>query len=121
MTSSVLARAELAPRDPILGLTEAFNADKNPKKVNLGIGVYTDEAGKVPLLECVRKAEAQMLEQAAPHSYLPIDGLPAYDKAVQSLVFGAESSAVKDGRIVTAQALGGTGGLKIGADLLKLV
>ena len=119
--ASPLARAELAPRDPILGLTEAYNADKNPKKVNLGIGVYTDEAGKVPLLECVKEAEAQMLEQAAPHSYLPIDGLPAYDKAVQSLVFGAESSAVKDGRVVTVQALGGTGGLKVGADLLKLV
>ena len=120
-TASPLARAELAPRDPILGLTEAYNADKNPKKVNLGIGVYTDEAGKVPLLECVRKAEALMLEQAAPHSYLPIDGLPAYDRAVQTLVFGAESSAVKDGRIVTVQALGGTGGLKVGADLLKVV
>ncbi len=119
--ASPLARAELAPRDPILGLTEAYNADKNPKKVNLGIGVYTNDAGKVPLLECVKKAEAFMLEQAAPHSYLPIDGLPAYDKAVQSLVFGADSSAVKDGRIVTVQALGGTGGLKIGADLLKVV
>jgi len=122
MTSaSPLARAEMAPRDPILGLTEAYNADKNPKKVNLGIGVYTDETGKVPLLECVKKAEAQLLEQAAPHSYLPIDGLAAYDRAVQSLVFGAESAALKDGRIVTVQALGGTGGLKVGADLLKVL
>ena len=119
MTASLLAGVQMAPRDPILGLTEQFNADKNPKKVNLGIGVYTDENGKVPLLDCVRQAEKQMLELAAPHGYLPIDGLPAYDKAVQSLVFGADAPAVKEGRIVTIQALGGTGGLKIGADFLR--
>jgi aromatic-amino-acid transaminase len=119
MTASLLASVELAPRDPILGLTEQFNADKNPKKVNLGIGVYTDDKGKVPLLECVRTAEKQLIEQAAPHSYLPIDGLAAYDQAVQALVFGAESPAVKDSRIVTVQALGGTGGLKVGADFLR--
>ncbi len=119
MTASLLARVEMAPRDPILGLTEQFNADKNRKKVNLGIGVYTDENGKVPLLDCVRQAEKQMLELAAPHGYLPIDGLPAYAKAVQSLVFGADSPAVKEGRIVTIQALGGTGGLKVGADFLR--
>ena len=119
MTASLLAGVQMAPRDPILGLTEQFNADKNPKKVNLGIGVYTDENGKVPLLDCVRQSEKQMLELAAPHGYLPIDGLPAYDKAVQSLVFGADAPAVKEGRIVTIQALGGTGGLKIGADFLR--
>ncbi len=121
MTASLLARVEMAPRDPILGLTEQYNADKNPKKVNLGIGVYTDENGKVPLLECVRTAETQLLAQAAPHSYLPIDGLAAYDRAVQSLVFGADSAAVKEGRTLTIQALGGTGGLKVGADFLHLV
>ena len=121
MPASLLARAELAPRDPILGLTEQYNADKNPKKVNLGIGVYTDDNGKVPLLECVRQAEAQLLAQAAPHSYLPIDGLAAYDRAVQSLVFGADTPAVKEGRTLTIQALGGTGGLRIGADFLRLV
>ena len=121
MTASLLAGVELAPRDPILGLTEQYNADKNPRKVNLGIGVYTDDKGKVPLLECVRSAETQLLAQAAPHSYLPIDGLPAYDKAVQALVFGAEMPAVKEGRIITVQALGGTGGLKIGADFLRRV
>ena len=119
MTASLLAGVEMAPRDPILGLTEQFNADKNPKKINLGIGVYTDENGKVPLLDCVRQAEQQILALAAPHGYLPIDGLPAYDKAVQSLVFGADTPAVKEGRIVTVQALGGTGGLKVGADFLR--
>ena len=121
MTASLLSRVEMAPRDPILGLTEQFNADKNPKKVNLGIGVYTDEKGKVPLLECVRTAETQLLAQAAPHSYLPIDGLAAYDRAVQGLLFGADSPVVTEGRTLTIQSLGGTGGLKVGADFLHLV
>jgi len=111
----------MAPRDPILGLTEAFNTDRNPKKVNLGVGVYYDDEGKVPLLECVRRAESMLLEQAAPRGYLPIDGLPAYDRAVRELVFGADCPALKEGRIVTVQALGGTGGLKVGADFLQHV
>jgi aromatic-amino-acid transaminase len=114
-----LAAVQMAPRDPILGLTEAFIADKNPKKVNLGVGVYYDDQGKVPLLECVHRAERQLIEQAAPRNYLPIDGLPAYDRAVQALVFGADCAALKEGRIVTVQALGGTGGLKVGADFLR--
>jgi aromatic-amino-acid transaminase len=109
----------MAPRDPILGITEAYNADKNPKKANLGVGVYYDDNGKLPLLECVRKAEAQMMEKLSPRGYLPIDGLVAYDKAVQDLVFGADSAVVKDKRAVTAQAIGGTGALKLGADFLK--
>jgi aromatic-amino-acid transaminase len=109
----------MAPRDPILGLTEAFNADRNPKKVNLGVGVYYDDEGKVPLLECVRRAERLLIEQDAPRGYLPIDGFPAYDRAVRDLVFGTDSAAVKEGRIVTVQALGGTGGLKVGADFLR--
>ena len=117
--ASLLAAIEMAPRDPILGITEAFNADKNPNKVNLGVGVYYDDNGKVPLLECVRKAEAQLMEKAAPRTYLPIDGLAAYDKAVQELVFGADSTIIQEKRAVTAQALGGTGALKLGADFLK--
>jgi len=118
-SSSVLSGVQMAPKDPILGVTETFNADKNPHKVNLGVGVYYDDNGKVPLLECVRLAEVQLTEKSAPRSYLPIDGLPAYDKAVRDLVFGADSSAVKEGRVVTVQALGGTGGLKVGADFLR--
>ncbi|HJV81796.1 amino acid aminotransferase [Noviherbaspirillum sp.] len=110
---------DMAPRDPILGITEAFNADKNPNKVNLGVGVYYDDNGKVPLLECVRKAEAQLMEKATPRTYLPIEGLAAYDKAVQELVFGADSAVIQEKRAVTAQALGGTGALKLGADFLK--
>ncbi|KQV45214.1 aromatic amino acid aminotransferase [Massilia sp. Root335] len=109
----------MAPRDPILGITEAFNADTNPAKINLGVGVYYDDNGKVPLLDCVRKAEAKLMEQPTPRTYLPIEGLGAYDKAVQELVFGADSAVIQEKRAVTVQALGGTGALKIGADFLK--
>ncbi len=116
---SPLASVELAPGDPILGVTETFVADKNPNKVNLGVGVYYDDDGKVPLLECVREVESERSASGKPWPYLPIDGLAAYDKAVQALVFGADSAAIKEGRIVTVQALGGTGGLKLGADFLK--
>ncbi|PPE67028.1 amino acid aminotransferase [Caldimonas caldifontis] len=117
--SSLFAAVEMAPRDPILGLNEQFNADPNPAKVNLGVGVYYDDSGKLPLLQCVAAAEKQMLEAPKARGYLPIDGIAAYDKAVQGLVFGADSEAVKAGRIATVQGLGGTGGLKIGADFLK--
>jgi aromatic-amino-acid transaminase len=109
----------MAPKDPILGITELYVADKNPNKVNLGVGVYYDENGKVPLLACVRQVEQQQALQGAPRPYLPIDGLQSYDQAVQALVFGAQAPAVKEKRVVTVQALGGTGGLKIGADFLK--
>ena len=109
----------MAPKDPILGITELYVADKNPQKVNLGVGVYYDDSGKVPLLECVRLAELQRVQSGAPKPYLPIDGLQSYDQAVQRLVFGADAPALKDKRVVTVQALGGTGGLKIGADFLK--
>jgi aromatic-amino-acid transaminase len=119
MSASILTGVEMAPRDPILGITEAFNADPNPKKVNLGVGVYYDDNGKVPLLECVRRAERQLADNPPPRSYLPIDGLPEYDRLVQELVFGAASAAGRDKRIVTVQTLGGTGGLKIGADFLR--
>jgi len=117
MSKSILAAVQMAPRDPILGVTETFVADTNPNKINLGVGVYCDDNGKVPLLECVRRAERQQVEAAPAHSYLPIDGLQSYDRAVMELVFGAE--AAKSGRIITVQALGGTGGLKIGADFLR--
>jgi aromatic-amino-acid transaminase len=119
MTASALARVEMAPRDPILGLTELYNADPSTAKINLGVGVYYDDNGKVPLLECVRRAEQELVQKASPRAYLPIDGLPAYDKAVQALVFGADSKPIAEKRVVTVQAIGGTGGLKIGADFLR--
>jgi len=119
--AALFSHVEMAPRDPILGVNESFNADSNPNKVNLGVGVYTDEAGKIPVLECVKRAEVAMAEKPAPRGYLPIDGIAAYDKATQALVFGAESAIVKENRAVTVQTLGGTGALKVGADFLKRV
>jgi aromatic-amino-acid transaminase len=118
---SPLAAVEMAPKDPILGVTETYVADPNPKKVNLGVGVYTDDNGKVPLLECVREAEDSRVGSGTPKSYLPIDGIAAYDKAVRELVFGASSKALKENRVVTIQTLGGTGGLRIGADFLRQI
>ncbi|MES2299753.1 MAG: amino acid aminotransferase [Pseudomonadota bacterium] len=118
-TASLFGAIDMAPRDPILGITEAFNADTNAAKINLGVGVYYDDNGKVPLLACVRKAEAMLMEQLAPRTYLPIEGLAAYDKAVQELVFGADSAVIQERRAVTVQAIGGTGALKIGADFLQ--
>jgi aromatic-amino-acid transaminase len=115
---SLLQAVELAPRDPILGLNEQFNADTNPNKVNLGVGVYYDDNGKLPLLECVQRAEQQMMQAPKARGYLPIDGIAAYDSAVKNLVFGADGEPVKAHRVATVQALGGTGGLKVGADFL---
>ncbi len=121
MSSQLFQRVDLAPRDPILGLNEQFGADTRPGKVNLGVGVYFDDAGKLPVLQCVAEAEKQLLGSAKPKGYLPIDGIAAYDKAVQSLVFGTQAEVLKAGRVATVQALGGTGGLRVGADLLKKV
>jgi aromatic-amino-acid transaminase len=116
---SIFTAVEMAPRDPILGINEAFAADTNPHKVNLGVGVYYDDNGKLPLLACVQAAETLMMASPKPRGYLPIDGIAAYDSAVKALVFGADSEPVKSGRVATAQGIGGTGGLKIGADFLK--
>ncbi|MFM1817435.1 MAG: Aromatic-amino-acid aminotransferase [Pseudomonadota bacterium] len=118
---SLFSAVEMAPRDPILGLNEQFNADTNPNKVNLGVGVYFDDNGKLPLLQCVQAAEKTMMATPSARGYLPIDGIVAYDNAVKALVFGADSDVVKSGRVSTVQAIGGTGGLKIGADFLKKV
>ena len=116
---TLFAAVELAPRDPILGLNEQFNADARSNKVNLGVGVYFDDAGKLPLLACVQAAEQQLNDAHKPRGYLPIDGIAAYDKAVQRLVFGADAPVLQAGRVATVQTLGGTGGLKVGADFLK--
>ena len=116
---SLFTAVEMAPRDPILGLNEQFNADTNPAKVNLGVGVYYDDNGKLPLLECVQIAEKQMMETPKPRGYLPIEGIAAYDAAVKGLVFGMDSEPVTSGRVATVQCIGGTGGLKVGADFLK--
>ena len=116
---SLFSAVEMAPRDPILGLNEQFAADTHPSKVNLGVGVYYDDNGKLPLLQCVQAAEKQMIEVPKPRGYLPIDGIAAYDAAVKGLVFGEGTEPITSGRVATAQGIGGTGGLKIGADFLK--
>ena len=116
---SFFSAVEMAPRDPILGITDAFAADANPNKVNLGVGVYCDDNGKLPLLKCVQAAEKAMMDKPSPRGYLPIDGIAAYDAAVKALVFGADSEPVKSGRVATVQGVGGTGALKLGADFLK--
>jgi aromatic-amino-acid transaminase len=116
---SLFSAVEMAPRDPILGLNEQFSADTNPNKVNLGVGVYFDDKGKLPLLKCVQAFEQKMMDKPTARGYLPIDGIAAYDAAAKALVFGATSEPVTSGRVATIQALGGTGGLKVGADFLK--
>ena len=119
LSASLFGAVDLAPRDPILGVTEAFANDPNPRKVNLGVGIYVDDNGKIPLLDCVQRAERQMTDSPTPRGYLPIDGIAAYDRSVQRLLLGADSEIVALGRAVTVQALGGTGGLKVGADFLR--
>lgn len=116
---SLFSAVEMAPRDPILGLNEAFNADTRTTKVNLGVGVYYNEEGRIPLLRAVAEAEKARIEAHAPRGYLPIEGIAAYDKAVQELLFGKGAALIEAGRVITTQALGGTGALKIGADFLK--
>ena len=116
---SLFSAVEMAPRDPILGLNEAFNTDTRTDKVNLGVGVYCNEEGRIPLLRAVVEAETIRAAQHASRGYLPIDGIAAYDQAVQKLLFGNDSPLLAAGRVVTTQAVGGTGALKIGADFLK--
>ena len=118
---SLLTGVIAAPPDPILGLTESYNADPRSTKVNLGVGVYQDATGKLPLLDCVRRVEADMGQHPQPRGYLPIDGLAPYKKAVAGLVLGETSQPYADGRVVLLQTLSGTGALKIGADFLHEV
>jgi aromatic-amino-acid transaminase len=119
MSTSLFANVEMAPRDPILGLNEAYNAETNPAKVNLGVGVYFGDDGKIPLLAAVKSAEKARLETQPPRGYQPIEGTPAYNGAVQNLLFGNDSELLAAGRAITCQCLGGTGALKVGADYLK--
>jgi aspartate/tyrosine/aromatic aminotransferase len=108
-----------APPDSILGLTEEFKKDQNPQKVNLGVGVYKDDAGNTPVLRCVKAAEKELLETQNSKSYLPISGDPAYAAAVQRLIFGGESDVISSERAATIHAPGGTGALRVGADLIQ--
>ncbi|MHA6205886.1 amino acid aminotransferase [Dyella soli] len=118
---SLFASVEMTPGDPILGLTEAYLADARPGKVNLGVGIYYDEQGRIPLMRAVREVEQALALEAKPRGYLPIDGLATYNVATQKLVFGEDSPLLAAGRVATSQTIGGSGALRIGADLLKKV
>ncbi len=118
--SSIFDVVKMAPDDPILGLNEAFGHDSRKEKVNLSIGVYCTEEGKVPLLHVVAQTEKKILEEGAPHTYLPMSGIPAFNSGVQTLVFGKGSPIIKEKRAVTVQTLGGTGALRLGAELLSV-
>lgn len=117
--TSLFEHVELAPRDPILGLNEQYNADQRQDKVNLGVGVYYDNEGRIPLLQSVQAAEQALTAAANARSYLPIEGITDYNRGAQRLLLGADSALIAEGRALTVQALGGTGALKIGADFLQ--
>lgn len=116
---SIFSNLELVPGDPILGLTDAFRADPRPTKVNLGVGIYYDEEGRIPVMGAVQQVERTLAEQSPPRGYLPIDGMPDYRSATRELLFGAESALIRENRASTTQTIGGSGALRVGADLLK--
>src|SRR5690606_33616676 len=118
---SFFSNVELVPGDPILGLTEAYNADTRATKVNLGVGIYYDEQGRIPLLKAVQQVEQSLAAAARPRGYLPIDGLPAYTQATRELLFGKDSPLLAAGRVATTQTVGGSGALRVGAELLRKV
>jgi aromatic-amino-acid transaminase len=118
---SLFASVEMAPGDPILGLTERFVADPRANKVNLGVGIYVDDQGKVPMLKAVQHVEEKLARDIQARSYLPIDGLAEYNRQTQRLLFGKDSPLLEAGRVATAQTIGGSGALRVGADLLKQV
>jgi len=117
-TTSVFADVELVPGDPILGLTDLYNADPRADKANLGVGIYYDETGRIPLLASVAEVEKRLAAEGRPRGYLPIDGLAAYVKATQGLLFGADSPLLVEGKVATVQSIGGSGALRVGAELL---
>ncbi|NLX13210.1 MAG: aspartate/tyrosine/aromatic aminotransferase [Phycisphaerales bacterium] len=112
-------RLETAPSDPILGLTEAFNHDPRPDKINLGVGVYKDENGKTPIMASVKKAEAELLKRETTKNYLGMAGLPELGVCVQKLVFGSDHPIIAAKRACSAQTPGGTGGLRVAGDFIK--
>jgi aromatic-amino-acid transaminase len=119
MTSSFFSHVPVASPDVILGVTEAFRKDNDPRKVNLGVGIYQDGAGKITVLEVIKRAARQWLEMEENKSYLPIDGVAAFNSATQRLLFGTDSPLARDNRIVTIQSVGGSGALKLGAELIR--
>ena len=121
MTDSLFSGIPSAPADPILGVSEKFKADPRAQKVNLSVGMYLTEEGKTPILNVVKEAEAALAANPVPHTYIPMSGLPGFDKVVQKMVFGADSEVVLSGRAATIQSLGGTGALKVGMDFMHYI
>jgi aromatic-amino-acid transaminase len=112
-------KMEMAPPDPILGLTAAFRDDPNPLKINLGVGVYKDENGATPIMASVKTAERKLLESEGTKSYLPIDGEQTFGSAVRTLLFGKDAELAANGRAVTLHTPGGTGGLRLAGEFLR--
>jgi aromatic-amino-acid transaminase len=119
MSSSFFSDIPVAPPDPILGATEAFRNDPHPTKVNLGVGIYQDNEGRIPILESVKKAAEIWKATEDSKAYLPMDGVASYISATQSLLFGADSPALRDKRVATVQSVGGSGALKLGIELIR--
>lgn len=117
--ATMFQHVQFYPGDPILGLMDKYAQDPRSEKVNLGVGVYYDEDGRLPVLECVKTAEAVIANPPRPRGYLPMEGLAGYRSACQKLLFGADSQAVAEGRVATIEALGGSGALKVGADFIR--
>lgn len=112
---------DMAPADAILGLTDTYNKDKNPNKINLTVGVYKDESGTTPIFGAVKKAEATILKTESSKGYLPINGSPDYARAVQQLIFGSDHEIIASQRAITAHTPGGTGALRVAAEFIKIV
>src|SRR5690554_4266002 len=106
--------------DPIFGLNDAFHRNTHPNKINLTIGLYYDDQGRIPVLPSVQAVQRRLVDDPSPRVYLPMEGLASYRSAVQRVVFGADRKAVAEGRVATIQTLGGTGALKVGADFLHM-
>jgi aspartate aminotransferase len=115
----MLEQLKAVPPDPILGILAAYAVDPNPKKIDLGIGVYKDESGDTPILDCVAEAEKILIGQQSSKSYLGPPGVPGFNSAMSELIFGRDSDALQQGRVRTIQTPGGTGALRVGADLVK--
>ena len=116
---SFFKNVEQVPGDPILGLTDAFRADARATKVNLGVGIYYDEEGRIPVMGAVQQVERALAERSPARGYLPIDGMPDYRSATRELLFGADSPVISEGRASTSQTIGGSGALRVGAELLR--
>ncbi len=115
----MFSKLPMAPADAILGLSEAFDRDPSPRKINLSVGVYKDAEGRTPVLDSVKRAEQKLLEEETTKGYLGIAGSPDYARCVQELLFPPGHEALTSGRLASAQTPGGTGALRVAADFLK--